>query len=444
SNGGTTEDIANLIAGTYIITVTDAIGCMMAATYVITEPDAIAITSILTMVSCYKINDGEIDITVTGGTAPYTFMWSNLAATEDVGNLKAGMYSVKIIDANGCVFISDGIVITQPNVLLNDIALLQGINCSGDLNGSIDLSVMGGTMPYSFNWSNGETTEDVSGLGADTYTVVVADANGCLSTGELTIIEPMELNSQMFVSDVSCYGYNDGVGAIVMTGGTYPYAFDWSNGGTDEIITNMIAGQYDILVTDANGCTTSNTAIILEPDPIDVTFIVSGTTNLLILSNVSGGTGPFTYLWDPSGVTASYHKDVTPGDVLTLHITDVNGCTFDTTFTAIATAPTISFGNSNSNQEANEGLSLSEQTESVVVYPNPNTTSVFFISGNDLDNISEIKVYDSNGRIISSNYYISNNGNIKLDLENISKGMYYLRISHNTKGTIIRKLIITK
>ncbi|MCF8373341.1 MAG: T9SS type A sorting domain-containing protein [Bacteroidales bacterium] len=450
ADGVTAKDRSNLMAGTYMVTVSDANACMKVETYTITEPDPIVITYTSTNLSCYKVYDGSITISITGGTSPYTFLWSNLANSQNLTALKAGSYSVKIWDANGCFFQSQVITITQPNAFTNGLILAQGVLCSSDQNAELDLTVSGGTMPYTFNWNNGTyNTEDLSGLGAGTYAVVVSDANNCMTTNTITISAPNPLISQVFSSNVSCYGGADGAAAVVMTGGTWPYSFEWSDGlntiGTNEIIWPISVGTYSIQVTDANGCITTNSATVLEPDPLGANITVFGTTNLTVLAVPTGGTSPYTYSWQPSGATAPFVKNIIPGTTLTVTIIDANGCTYTTTFVAQPSAPTVA-GNIGgfSNQNSSEAFKLESLEDLTLVYPNPNNTGLFYVSVPDQESISSMKVYDSSGRLISSNYQKNVNGDILLDIQNISKGIYYLRISDEAKRVIVKKLVITQ
>ena len=119
-------------------------------------------------------NDGSMTLIITGGTAPYSYLWSNGAITEDIGNLSAGNYSVVITDFNGCL-LNSSFTITEPNTPISAAVTISNVSCFGGNNGSIDLTISGGVSPYSLSWSNGATTEDLNGLSANTYSVVIQD-----------------------------------------------------------------------------------------------------------------------------------------------------------------------------------------------------------------------------------------------------------------------------
>ena len=341
NNGETTEDISNLNAGTYTVTVTDANGCVTTATATISQPagSLTATVSVTQNVNCFGGSNGSIDLTATDGTAPYTYQWNNGATTEDISNLSAGTYAVTVTDANGCSFTISA-TITQPNAALNGSGVVtQNVSCNAGANGTIDLTVVDGTAPYTYSWSNGETTEDISNLAAGTYTVTVTDANGCTFTTSLTVTQPAAaLNTNISITqNVLCYGGANGSIDLTATDGTAPYTYIWSNGATTEDITNLTAGTYTVTVTDANGCTTTATGTVTQPSAslsagTSVTQNVScnGGNNGSITLTVNGGTAPYTYNWSNGDTTQNIGNLASGNYAVT--ITDANGCT------AIATA----------------------------------------------------------------------------------------------------------
>jgi P2-related tail formation protein len=188
-----------LTAGNYSVTITDANGCSTSSSFTLTEPallvsSGVAATYVCgTNVSCNGANDGSINLTVTGGASctAYTFNWSNGATTEDVSNLRAGTYSVTVTDANGCStskqLHAHRASATAQQRRSRNLCLRNECLCNGANDGSINLTVTGGAActAYTFNWSNGATTEDVSNLTAGNYSVTITDANGCSTTSKL-------------------------------------------------------------------------------------------------------------------------------------------------------------------------------------------------------------------------------------------------------------------
>ncbi|MCH2045332.1 MAG: SprB repeat-containing protein, partial [Saprospiraceae bacterium] len=331
STGATTEDISTLPAGTYTLTVTDNNACTITDTYTITEPDVLEINlNLLNNITCNGNNDGSIDIAVIGGTAPYSFVWSNGETTEDITGLAPANYTVTVTDANGCTDV-DIYTITQPDILEINLDLLNNITCNGDNDGSIDLTISGGTAPYSYLWSNGETTEDLAGLAPGTYTLTITDANACIDTETFIIDEPdvLEVNLGNLVS-LDCNNISNGAIDIDVTGGTAPYTFVWSNGATTEDLVNLFIGNFTVTVTDNNGCVASATYVINGPTPIDITLVdltnitCNGDNDGSIDLDVSGGILPYVYTWS-NGATTQDIANLSPGSY-TVTVTDANAC----------------------------------------------------------------------------------------------------------------------
>lgn len=335
SNGNTSAAINNLVTGTYTVSVTDANGCTDNASATVTQPSATlsASTAVTSNISCFSGNNGAIDLTVLGGTAPYTYMWSTGAVTQDLTGLPAGTFTVTITDANGCTF-QTGDVITQPvGALAANLNVSQNVNCFGGGNGALDLTVSGGTLPYTYLWSNGAVTEDISGLGVGVYTVSITDVNGCISSATGTITQPSAaLNASVASAvQVSCFGGNNGAINLTVTGGTIPYSYNWSNGATSQDINNLVSNTYTVTITDVNGCTFIISETVSQPTAaLNATLASSmdvlcyGGANGSITLNVTGGTTPYSYVWSNGATTQNLNG--LSGDTYSVLITDVNGC----------------------------------------------------------------------------------------------------------------------
>ena len=259
SSAQTTATATSLSVGTYEVTVTDSNGCTATASSTITQPSsALSASGVATNVSCNGGNNGSIDLTVTGGTPPYTFAWSNTATTEDLAGLQANTYNVTVTDSKGCTA-TESVEVQQPAVISTS-GVATNVSCNGGNDGAINLTVVGGTPPYTFIWSNSATTEDLAGLEANTYSVTVTDSKGCTATESVEIQQPAVLSASGVATDVSCNGGNDGAIDLTVIGGTPPYTFAWSNTATTEDLSGLSKGTYNVTVTDANGC--SNTASV--------------------------------------------------------------------------------------------------------------------------------------------------------------------------------------
>ncbi len=177
NNGSTDSILIDVESGEYIVTITDSHGCerVFDSIYV-NQPEQLSLTATVTDVSCYESNDGLVSAEVFGGTAPYSYAWSNGSVDTVLVNVPAGEYMVTITDSHGCERAFDDIQVTQPDEL--DVEDLEVLESAG--NSSISLTVVGGTNPYSYLWSNGATTEDISGLADGDYSLEVTDAHGCV------------------------------------------------------------------------------------------------------------------------------------------------------------------------------------------------------------------------------------------------------------------------
>jgi hypothetical protein len=290
--GGFTASTANLsglAAGTYNLTVTDSKGCVETTQVEVTQPDAISIDPTVTDVSCKGFNNGEISLAISGGTLPYTFLWNDGNTSQDRIGLVPGTYSVVVTDANNCIQILDDLVITQPSAELSLSETHVNVLCFGGNNGSIDLTVTGGTEPYTYAWTKTGTplftlsTEDISDLTAGTYNVTVTDALGCAETLSVVITQPAALTLSVAKTDPTCPPdaeeeefQSDGSITLTVTGGTGPYGYVWTASNEGEVpigqennqnLTGLVAGTYTVVVTDANGCTATTTVTLVEEFP---------------------------------------------------------------------------------------------------------------------------------------------------------------------------------
>ena len=346
-NGGANQasgTFSGLIAGSYTVTITDANGCTTVRPVTITQPAApLTLTFNQVNVLCFGASTGSINLTPAGATSPYTFAWSNGATTEDLSGLVAGTYTVNMNGANGttggCAATAT-ITITQPAAPLTLTFTQVNVLCNGGLTGSIDITPAGGTPAYSYTWSNGATTQNISGLSAGTYSVTITDANGCTITASFTLTEPAVLNqnitSQIYNGgyNVSCNGASDGSITLSVTGGTPGYSYLWSNGATTQNVSGLSAGTYSVTITDANGCETSSIFTLTAPPVLSLDFGLSdfngsniscpGISDGFITLAPLGGTPGFTFLWN-TGATTQNLSALSAG-FYEVTVTDVLGC----------------------------------------------------------------------------------------------------------------------
>ena len=345
SNSQTTEDVGNLLAGSYSYDVLDANGCPFSGTEVVTQPAMpLTVTNVITDVLCFGDNTGSIDLTVTGGTAPYTYEWSNSTyllsiTSQDLINYPADDYRFEVTDANGCKVI-DTLTITEPPLLETSVT---GVNilCYGGNNGSVDLTVIGGSLPYTFLWNTGDVTEDLNNLYAGYYEVLVTDDHGCTSISSITLTEPADSLSFTYeVSHVLCNDGTDGSIELTVVGGTVNYDYAWSNGDTLSLIEDLTAGWYTFLVTDANGCSISDSIEVTQPDPLTLNEVITpascfGFSDGIIDISPTGGTAPYSFTWFNSDYALSAQtEDLVgfPADIYQVEIIDTNDCFYEMFF----------------------------------------------------------------------------------------------------------------
>ncbi len=334
SNGATTQDLLKVAAGKYILKVLDAKGCSNTVTANIEEPLPLIVENSPVNNRCNGEKAGSVTISVKGGKEPYTYNWSNGEKTKDIRNVAAGKYDLTLTDANGCVKTTMATV-SEPPKLYKNIDAVNHISCNGESNGSIQISVSGGTAPYSYQWSNGRTEQDLLNAPAGLYSVIIKEGNGCETKLEATLTEPAPFVSNLLaVTNNNCF--NDKTGSITISadGGTRPYSFKWNNNAATQNLMNLGAGDYTVLVSDANGCNRTVKTTITEPPKlvlkIDSARNVKccGDTSGAIFISVTGGVGPYSYLWN-HGKTTQDVTGLAEGQYSVL-VTDNNGCVINT------------------------------------------------------------------------------------------------------------------
>jgi gliding motility-associated-like protein len=318
-------------------------GCDTSWLYIYIHPLP-QVTSVITPVLCGGDSTGAIDITLSP-TGTYNFTWSNGSTDEDIDSLTIGVYSVVILDSNGCVLTYFDSV-PGPQLALSGTITAQDILCYGDDNGTLDIQISGGTTPYSYSWSNGSGDEDLDSLAAGIYTVIVTDSNACVFTLTDTIFAPAAPLSLVLTStDVLCAGDSTGAISAAVSGGTSGYTYSWSNGGTTDSLNAIQAGIYTVLVTDANGCTISLTDTIFELNPpIQLNATVTDPNCFAgvyggIQTTLTGGATPYTYLWN-TGDTLPNLDSLAAG-FYQLLITDLVGCQVVGNYTLVDTSSIV-------------------------------------------------------------------------------------------------------
>lgn len=357
NNGEVTPNLSGLSAGIYFVNVTDNVsGCTSMNLYNVTEPDQL-LTFISTQnVNCFGAATGSVNLTLTGGTAPFSYQWSNNAQTQDISNLTAGSYNVLVTDFGGCTATASA-VITQTASSVNSNVLAQAVSCPQGSDGSINLTPFGGEPPYTFSWNNGTfLSEDISGLSSGLYTVLITDGLGCTSSNSISVTEPSSIQSSVSAVDVLCFGTGTGSINLSPSGGTPPYNFSWTGSlftlGNTEDLNNIFADTYHVIITDANGCTAENSIVVNQPPELGtqlsgVNISCYGFSDGSISQIVNGGSAPYSYAWfDLNGQLSQNTQNIInlPAGTYQVIISDFNSCTHSQSITL--TQPLLPLGSS--------------------------------------------------------------------------------------------------
>ncbi len=328
SNGATTQTISNLTAGTYSVTVTDGGGCTATQSVNIQSIGNLVLQTAFTNTTCGSTNGTAAVISVSGGTAPYTYRWSNGATTPSVSNLAAGNYTVTATDASGCTAMANFTIQGQGNITI--AVSSTPTSCVVNTGTATVTIVTGGTTPYTYRWSNGATTQAISSLMVGTYTVTVTDAGDCTSSQSVTIQSISNIILQTTFANATCGGTNGTATISSISGGTAPYTYLWSNGATTPSVSNLAGGNYSVTATDASGCKATANVTIQGQGSVSITVSSSPTscganTGMATVSSVSGGTAPYVYRWN-NGATTQTISNVGTG-IYFVTVTDAAGCT---------------------------------------------------------------------------------------------------------------------
>lgn len=427
---GTNASTTGLSAGTHTVSVTDSAGCTLSNTVSITEPLPVVNSfSNIINVDCFGNNIGGATANATGGNSPYSYSWNTapVQTAQTVTGLFAGVYSVTVTDSTGCSR-TDTVMIASPTTLSLFSPTITHVDCFGNSSGLATANATGGTPPYTYFWDpTSQTTATATGLPAGVYTVSITDNNGCIVKTLVSVTEPALLTSTTTPVHVLCFGDSSGSATVSPAGGTSAYTYAWSNTQTSAVTTGLTAGNYSVLITDANGCTVSNFVTITQPaSAVSGTVAVvnnlcNGDSTGSATATAAGGVSPHSYLWS-TGQTTTSISNLTAG-TYSVTFTDANGCSNSLTvavtqpplLTALLSPDTlICLGQSITHTVSASGgtqaytyawMNAGQTTSSITVAPTSATSY-------------SVQVYDANGCI--SPLLVTNTNVIKLELANIT------------------------
>jgi hypothetical protein len=428
SDNSTSDFIEITSSGNYSVTVANVVGCESVDTIsvVIVASPIVDITSGF---SVYK-DLGVPDIIACEGdtvelnaqNAGCTYMWSTGSSSQIEYVTSNGTYRVTVTEATGmCSEIGD------VEIAFNDKpeagATLTEASC-GLSDGSAAIHVSGGNSPFLYNWSNSATVDSLGNLSAGVYSVIVEDTYGCLDTISFTITNPNAPIVTPYVESVSCFGECDGLAEALLTGGTAPFSYVWSNGDTTSISDSLCSSTYYVTVTDANSCESMETFVVAEPDILQIALssipeTYPGASDGKAWVLVSGGTGPYNYEWNNSSVNDTISGIA--GGWYYVTVTDANGCSATDSIEV-----TITVG-------------LSQLESKIHIYPNPSFGNYVLLDGVDTQLIKRIELISIDSRNVVLQII-----DHKIDLHGVDDGVYILRIFSDDELIHQEKLVIVK
>ncbi len=343
-SGGTAATASGLCAGTYTCTISSPAGCFITQSFTITQPPAITATSSQVNVTCFGSCNGSATVVAAGGTGTYSYAWlpsGGTAATASV--LCAGSYTCTISSPAGC-FITQSFTITQPPAITATQSQVN-VSCNGGCNGTATVVASGGTGTYTYAWApSGGTAATAAGLCAGTYTCTISSPVGCSLTKTFTITQPTPITATATTVQAIC-GNPNGSATVTPSGGSPSYTYSWApSGGSSATATGLAAGSYTCTITDINGCIFTQSVFIINAG--SPTATISASTNISCFGGnngaatvtATGGTGPYTYAWTPSGGNTATASGLIAGSY-TITVTDANGCS--TTASIVLTQPPV-------------------------------------------------------------------------------------------------------
>lgn len=497
NNGaGTNVNASGLTANDYTLSVTDGNTCSGTVIVTISEPTAIVVDVTTVDASCGS-NNGSATANASGGDGSYTYVWSSGGTSMTENNLPGGAISVTVTDGNTCTADGASSVSTSggPTVTL---ASVTNTSCNGGSDGAIAVDVSGGAGGNTYSWNNGAgTSEDATGLSANTYTLTVTDANDCVSSLTQEVTEPAVLTATIVTSDASC-GVSDGSATVTPTGGTAGYTYSWSTGGTNATENGVPSGAISVIVTDSKFCTFTANDVVNSPNAPVVSL--NSVTNVdcfgaftgSIDIDVTGGSGSNTYSWtngagtnedaislgagsytvtvtDIANCTAVLTQEITEGSqmVVTADITNVTGVNdgaIDLTVSGGDGSFSFAWGNGLPATEDQSGLAAGTYTVTITdgngcpidtsftlndlginetttiessIYPNP-TNGWLNVELNE-SNVT-LNVVNAFGQIVMNT---KTTGKVtQLDLSGFTKGIYMVQMTNESGHKSIKKVVL--
>ncbi len=433
SGGGTTTSATGLCAGNYSVTITDSKGCAVTTNTVVSEPAAFTATASVVNATSACACDGQVSITPSGGTSPFTYLWApgGYSTSSTTGLCGGSSYSATVTDNNGCTA-SDAVSMLPQQISATITA--TPVSCNNGNNGSSAATATGGNSPYSYSWSpSGGTSSTATGLSAGNYTLTITDADGCTHTTSCSVTQPAVLQVSSSVSTpISSGCICDGTASANVVGGTTPYTYSWVNGSTTSSCTGLcLPGSYSVNIADANGCIATKTVTVGGPMPFEIDSVTSLPASCPTCQNgsatayVSTGTSPYTYVWYPFGNTGQTLSNLMPG-TYTVCVTDADGCSL---------CDTVSVSD-------NTAVPEYQESSLIRIFPVPVKDKFTLQLNSPVISSGKIQIMDIYGREVFRINNVQMN-DFTFDISFLPTGMYDLVLS-NDKLMLTKKLILNK
>ncbi len=450
--GATTTTVSGLCVGCYTLLVTDAKGCSGASSACVSANNNCA-SLVLGMGGMNATSgcNGLAFATVAGGTGPYTYTWSNGGVSQGITGLCGGCFTVTVTDAKGCTRTGTSCIQAAS---CNTLQLsTSGINTTSTsvCNGSVTANASGGTAPYTYQWSNGVSTNTATGLCKGCYSVKLTDANGCTRISMVCI--SLGCNISVSVSGAAPTNGCNGSATANVSGGTAPYTYSWWSGSTGVVASNLCKGCQMVLVSDAKGCTAFDSICFSGSNACNLSATVSSSTtpkNTCFGSAsvvVTGGTAPYTYLWN-NGASTSTVTGLCAG-CYKVKVKDANGCKVSAKVCVIAQFTGNEEQGPGTNNEFQGAAADSHNVisysvnEIEQVYPNPprDRMSLVYYSKNETAVL--ITVRDINGREVLSVEQEAMEGKNEwvTDVTDLRSGTYFITVTYKATGEVRSKMI---
>ncbi len=331
-NNTSADSITNLCPGNYSVTVTDSVGCKQYFNATITEPpvlDAVITNIVQTQCDSVNNNTGEATVVASGGTPGYFYEWEDGQTTSTAVNLYAHEYYVTVTDSHGCDTVVSVLIDDGSNLEIATNSTMT--QCYGYCDGTASVNItQAGTPPYSYTWSNGQTSPSISGLCAGQYIITVIDADYCQRFDYVDVQQPEQIAISAVIDPIICFGDSTNVTAQVVNGGVSPFTYQWNTGTTNQTLINVPAGTYNVTVTDNNGCTNNANITVSQPDLLVMDTVVNPmicrhVCNGYITVNMEGGVAPYAYNWS-NGALSVTNSSLCEG-YYEVTVSDDLGCT---------------------------------------------------------------------------------------------------------------------